>query len=175
MVDMVISGGQTGADFGGIYAANCVGIATGGYCAQGWRTEAGFSPWLAEYGLVEADKPGYPYRTRLNIEQSDGTLLLVTEPDSSGSKLTRELCSCDAGLGGLDRYGYPAGKPLFQIEWDDFGKPTNPRYTNEYLQAWVRRWLVTNRIAVLNVAGNRKSVSPNIEEWTVEFLTGVFL
>ena len=47
MLECIISGGQTGADQGGLLAARKSGIQTGGWCPLGWRTELGPAPWLA--------------------------------------------------------------------------------------------------------------------------------
>src|SRR4051812_38794183 len=58
--DIVISGGQTGADIGALRAAKALGIATGGYAPLGWRTETGERPSLGiDYGLVESDSADY--------------------------------------------------------------------------------------------------------------------
>jgi len=40
-LEMVISGGQTGADRGGLIAAKELGIPTGGTAPLGYKTEAG--------------------------------------------------------------------------------------------------------------------------------------
>jgi hypothetical protein len=41
MLELVISGGQTGADQGGLRATRACGIPTGGWAPRGWLTEAG--------------------------------------------------------------------------------------------------------------------------------------
>jgi hypothetical protein len=56
MIERVISGGQTGADQGGLRAAQACGIPTGGWAPRGWLTEAGPAPWLADWGLVECQE-----------------------------------------------------------------------------------------------------------------------
>jgi hypothetical protein len=53
MVERVICGGQVGTDQGALRAARRAGIPTGGWAPRGWLTEAGPSPWLAEYGVAE--------------------------------------------------------------------------------------------------------------------------
>jgi hypothetical protein len=52
MIEKVMSGGQTGADHGGLRAARRCGIATGGWAPRGWLTEAGPAEWLAEWDLL---------------------------------------------------------------------------------------------------------------------------
>jgi hypothetical protein len=53
MIERVISGGQTGADQGGLRAPRACAIPTGGWAPRGWLTEAGPAPCLEESGLVE--------------------------------------------------------------------------------------------------------------------------
>ena len=57
MITKVISGGQTGADRAGLFAARKFAIETGGYAPRGWLTESGTAPWLADYGLTECQYP----------------------------------------------------------------------------------------------------------------------
>lgn len=134
----VISGGQTGADRGGIDAAFELGLETGGTAPQGWRTSRGPDPELAKLGLTQDISAAYPPRTRLNVKNSDGTVIIGTRMQSPGSVLTHSLC-------------VQHGKPCKQI-----GLPED--YTNEevlehakVLAAWIRK----KKIMVLNVAGNR--------------------
>src|SRR3954452_23149986 len=76
MLDRVVSGGQTGADQGGLLAARAAGIPTGGWAPTGWETEDGPAPWLADFGLVECPEPGDKARTRANVRDSGATLWL---------------------------------------------------------------------------------------------------
>jgi hypothetical protein len=52
-IERVISGGQAGADQGGLRSARACGIATGGWAPCDWLPEAGPTPWLANWGLAE--------------------------------------------------------------------------------------------------------------------------
>jgi len=72
----IISGGQTGADQGGLIAARELGIPSGGTAPKDWLTESGSNEQLLRsFGLVECAEPGYDARTRKNVVDSDGTLL----------------------------------------------------------------------------------------------------
>src|SRR5262245_8934917 len=98
----IISGGQSGADHGGLLAARELGIPTGGTAPRGWQTETGpQESLLKSFGLVESREPGYPARTRQNVQDADGTLL-VGEYRSGGSALTANVAR-------------EAGKPLFHV------------------------------------------------------------
>lgn len=132
--ERIISGGQTGADQGGLFAARDLGIPTGGTAPKGWRTEAGPAPWLADYGLVESLASDYPGRTWRNINDSDATVIFG-DPTSAGSALTVRLCE----------------------------QSLKPYLLNESA-VLLRLWCEDNDIRVLNVAGNRESANPGIGE-----------
>ncbi len=152
-VKLIISGGQTGVDQAALRAAKTLGIPTGGYAPAGWLTEDGPAPWLAEYGLTQCDEPGYPPRTRANIQRADATLLLVwgaVGHRSSGSRLALKLA-------------LQAGKPITTI--DLTRSPDVP---------WALHLLPDVR--VLNVAGNRESLRPGLIGSTAEtFLAALFV
>lgn len=89
---MIISGGQTGADQGGLMAGRRLGLATGGYAPLGWWTEVGpREQLLKEFGLTEWQVPGYAARTRANAEFADVTLWFGTT-HSPGYRCTRAAC-----------------------------------------------------------------------------------
>src|SRR3546814_6084127 len=90
-VSLVISGGQTGADQGGLLGARDAGVRTGGTVPKGWRTEDGAASWLAEFGLVEGQGKSYSARTRANAAAADGTVLFGNHL-STGSALTERYC-----------------------------------------------------------------------------------
>ena len=144
-LNMVISGGQTGADQGGLLGTHDSGLRTGGTAPKGWRTEAGAAPWLANFGLVESDSISYSARTRANVEAADGTVLFG-DPKSKGSKLTEQYCN-------------DCGKPLLHIPYS--GEHSDIDYTAHTLANWLQQ----NRIDVLNVAGNRESGNLGIGDY----------
>ncbi len=131
-VQKIISGGQTGVDQVAILAARALGIPTGGTAAKGWSTEDGPAPWLEDYGLEECDRAGYPARTIENVRKSSATVIFG-DPESSGSRLTINACL---------RHNRPYA--------------VNPN------GIVLRAWCDMLDVAVLNVAGNRASVNPEI-------------
>lgn len=146
------SGGQCGADAGGLFAARILGLATGGWAPKGWRTDKGPAPWLESYGLREHTSTSYPPRTKLNVEGTDGTFILGIL-GSPGCSLTRA-------------YAEAKNKPLFTVPWVN-GQPLPPVEIR-----WAfNQWLVQNNVRVLNVAGNRETSNPGIEAVVVWFLT----
>jgi uncharacterized membrane protein len=125
----IISGGQTGADQGGLAAAKRLGLETGGLAPKGYRTENGSNPGLLKgvYGLEEAESPSYAARTAANVIAADGTVVFG-DVASSGSRETIAVCR-------------RVGKPYLK-------NPTPSEF---------EEWLIANQIRVLNVAGNRES------------------
>lgn len=148
----IVSGGQTGADQGGLTAAVVLGLRTGGWMPKGWKTENGPNPSLAGLGLKEHSSAAYQPRTRLNVRESDGTLVFGNSK-SPGSKLTLSTCGA-------------YGKPSFVVPWRS-GQSSKP---SRVLVKLFRQWLDDNDIEVLNVAGNRESGQPGIAKATSTFL-----
>jgi hypothetical protein len=87
---IIISGGQTGVDRGALDAALELGTPSGGWCPEQRRAEDGRIPDC--YPLSELPRSGYAERTRRNVEESDGTLILHHGPLSGGTKLTLDIC-----------------------------------------------------------------------------------
>src|SRR5215510_7209740 len=88
LLKQIISGGQTGADHGGLVAARELGFETGGTAPEGWLTENGpEEELLRSFGLVECDQKGFSARTRRNVEIASATLL-VGHYRTGGSRLT---------------------------------------------------------------------------------------
>lgn len=152
MIERVVSGGQTGADQGGLDAAVEFGLPTGGWIPKGFRTEKGANRDLEKLGLKETETDSYVPRTRLNARDSDGTIRIATDWKSRG-----EICT----LKGIKDYK----KPYIDVD---------PRNDFSQQVGEVIAWIGENDIRVLNVAGNRESKSPGIREFTVKFLLKVF-
>lgn len=72
MILRIISGGQTGADRGGLEAARDLGIQTGGWAPVGYKTEDGPDLTLKDFGLREGGS--YQDRTSSNVNEADGTV-----------------------------------------------------------------------------------------------------
>ena len=68
-----------------------LGIPCGGWCPAGRRSESG--PISRVYPLIEASSSFYPQRTRMNVRDSDATLIICSGPPSGGTLLTLELAN----------------------------------------------------------------------------------
>lgn len=153
-VEKIISGGQTGADQGGLYFAKAVGIKTGGTAPYQYRTENGnMFVLLGDYfGLEQHKSFRYPPRTLKNVKDSDGTVIFSKE-NTPGTILTEKYCKEES-------------KPCFIVR--DIME-TNGTVHSASAEKFVA-WLKENKIKVLNVAGNRESVSAGIKQKVVNFL-----
>ena len=89
MVEKIISGGQTGADRAALDVALELKIPCGGWCPKGRRAEDGRID--DRYPLKETPSTDYRVRTRLNVEESDGTLVITRGPLTGGTALTIKL------------------------------------------------------------------------------------
>ena len=143
----IVSGGQTGIDRAALDAAARLGLDRGGWCPRGRRAEDG--PIPRHYPLREAPVAAYATRTRLNVRDSDATLVVISGAADPGTRLTMRLARA-------------FGRPLRVIDLD---RPP-PRSA-------VRAWLRRHRVAVLNVAGPRESRSPGIHAAALPYLVHV--
>lgn len=149
MIAKIISGGQTGVDQGALDFAISRGKKHGGFCPKGRICENGTIP--KKYSLKEVDSDDYHVRTRLNVQMSDGTLIILGSGFmEKGTVLTRKFCR-------------ELKKPMLLIkdmlvkDLDELGEK-------------IKVWLEENKIIILNVAGNRESNAVGIQHKTKEIL-----
>jgi hypothetical protein len=143
MLQRVISGGQTGADQAGLYAAQEFGYETGGWAPGGFRTLAGNNPRILRdrFGLIETAQRNYQIRTELNAKNSDATIRLASNFNTPG-----ELCTLKA----ICKHK----KPYFDVNMSYWlGEFDRDQYIKQRTDEFVE-FLTSNQVAVLNVAGN---------------------
>lgn len=151
MIEKIISGGQTGVDRAALDAAIKLNIPHGGWCPKGRLAELE-TTIPKKYLLKETATSDFSERTKLNIQDSDGTLIFVPSlplPASinDGTKLT-------------EQEALARKKPHLII---DLSKEINIHLITE--------WIKTQEIKILNIAGPRESLSPGIYQKTLEVLT----
>lgn len=147
LVDRIVSGGQTGADRAALDWAIACGIPHGGWCPAGRRAEDGVID--ARYALTETLTEDYRQRTRLNVEDSDGTLILNLGELEGGTLETR-------------RFAERLNKPCHVVQLDGA--------VSRGLTFPVLAWLRARRVRVLNIAGPRESKRPGIYAAATAFL-----
>ena len=144
VIDRLISGGQTGVDRAALNVAAEFGIPSGGWCPRGRRAEDGRIP--ARFPLKECTSRNYAVRTRLNVEESDGTLILSRGELTGGTALTESIAR-------------QSRKPCLVID-----------LMAEFDARPVEEWITENRIRTLNVAGPRESQQAGIFDQACEYL-----
>lgn len=140
VIERIVSGGQTGADQGGLDAAIKAGVPHDGWCPAGRRSEDG--PIPSKYQLQETAEWEYPRRTRLNIQESDGTLIFTVGKPTGGSKLTFSLCE-------------ELTKPHLHVDLEF----PDPSMAVEQIVDFIDVY----GLKTLNVAGSRESKVPGIQ------------
>ncbi|NWH04911.1 putative molybdenum carrier protein [Desulfobacter latus] len=139
LLDKIVSGGQTGADRAALDVAMKFNIPHGGWITKGRRTESGPLPDI--YKLTEMDTRDYPARTRQNIIDSDGTVIIARGPLTGGSSLTH----------------------VFARKADKWVCRINLLEQDVFEAALILHAFILDRgIRILNVAGPRASHDPDI-------------
>ena len=149
LVQKIISGGQTGADRAALDWAIETGIPHGGWCPRSRKAEDGVID--PKYLLSATASPAYQLRTRQNVIDSDGTLILNLANLDGGTRRTKEIAE-------------RLKKPYMVVQLDA------DRYELESsaMDCWL--WLQEKAIATLNVAGPRESKRPGTYAATRAFL-----
>ncbi|MFQ5569079.1 MAG: putative molybdenum carrier protein [Rhodothermales bacterium] len=148
LLQMIVSGGQTGVDRAALDVAMSRGIRVSGWCPQGRRAEDGaIDP---RYPLQETPSDEYAERTAWNVRDSDGTLILLYDRSSPGTTRTIEEV-------------HMQGKPMLLVNLTLFPELID-----------TAGWIETNQIRVLNVAGPRESEAPGVYVEACAYLEELF-
>jgi len=144
----IVSGGQTGVDRAALDWAIAHGVRHGGWCPKGRRAEDGIIP--RRYRLKQTRSPAYNVRTRWNVRESDGTLIVsANHLIVGGTKLAAEFAES-------------LKKPLLHL-----AMTTGARRAARQLD----RFITQHRIHVLNIAGPRDSEEPGIQKFVQDVFT----
>jgi hypothetical protein len=149
--DRIVSGGQTGADRAALDWAIANGVPHGGWCPKGRRAEDGVIP--GDYDLRETDGDTYEERTRLNVRDSDGTVIFSIAAELKGGSAVTEMLARELG------------RPVLHLPWARSAVEAPGR---------LREFVERERIGVLNVAGPRASEEPEVGEFVRQVLDEAF-
>ena len=138
-VNQIVSGGQTGVDRAALDWARQREVVHGGWCPKGRLAADG--PLPAHYLLRETDSTGYRQRTKLNVRDSDATLLFNMGPLDGGTLQTV-------------RFAQTLRKPHLVVQLDELAL--------EGVVQNVRAWLAEGRFHTVNVAGPREEKRPGV-------------
>ncbi len=147
----IISGGQTGVDRAALDVAIELDILHGGWCPKGRLAEDGIIS--GKYQLIETSSSDINERTKLNIRDSDGTLILVPK---------LPITVTDGTILTIDEVKEKK-KPYMMVDLSvsqDHSK--------------ILQWMKENNITVLNIAGPRASQVEGIYETSLVFLKQLF-
>lgn len=143
----IISGGQTGVDRAALDVALQHGIACGGWCPSGRLDEYGKIP--ARYPVQELRHSDYSARTRQNVSDSHGTVIIYDRQLSGGSAETVRFCR-------------ELNRPHQLID--------TSAVSAETAADLIRDFLAKHKIDILNIAGPRQSQWPEGYDYAVRTL-----
>lgn len=149
MIKKIISGAQTGADRGALLAALKNNIEVGGWVPKGRRAEDGYVS--SDFPVLETPSRDYPQRTEWNVRDSDGTIVFNKAKNSRGCNLTIAMAS---------RYK----KPILVIK---------TQRSDEEVVASIVSFVNRYNLVTLNVAGNRESSVPGLQEYVERIMSAV--
>ncbi len=157
MIEKIVSGGQTGVDQAALDMAVECGISIGGWCPRGGLDENGRNILEMHASLIEATTSVPSERTKLNVRDSDGTLIIVPslplpEAIKDGTQLT-----IDEALR-LER-------PHLIISLAE----------KEGTAETILNWCTENNIHTLNIGGPRESSCPGIYEECCELFHELYI
>jgi hypothetical protein len=145
MLTKIISGGQTGVDRGALDAALSAAFPCGGWCPEGRKAEDG--PIPEGYPLQELPGADYLKRTRRNVADSDGTLVISFGESTGGTLATVRACQ-------------RLGKSLLVVDAS--------RGNAQDVAAQAAEFVRVNSIKVLNVAGPRESKHAGAHDFAMQ-------
>jgi hypothetical protein len=146
----IISGGQTGVDRGALDAALVQNFPCGGWCPPGRMAEDG--PIDKIYPLSEMNYGSYGERTRQNVIDSDGTVIIFFGELEGGTKVTLQFCR-------------HTGKPFELINGGEISEQDAAMLIRQFIESY--------SINVLNVAGPRQSKAPEGNDYTYKVMSNV--
>jgi hypothetical protein len=149
-ITRIVSGGQTGADRGGLDAALYCALPHGGWCPKGCRAEDGRIP--DKYQLQEMPSADYLARTEANVVDSDATVIFSYGRLEGGSLRTAEFAE-------------KHGKPWLHVDLKNSSRKQATKEVIDWLQGKhpTDDDVVPPDDCVLNVAGSRGSKAAGID------------
>ncbi|MDM8557336.1 putative molybdenum carrier protein [Candidatus Parabeggiatoa sp. HSG14] len=147
----IISGAQTGVDRAALDAALDSGVKTGGWCPEGRMADDGIIS--EKYPVKELPKSGYRQRTKRNVIDSDGTVIIYFDYPFPGGGTEQTIVFC-----------IKERKPYVLIDAEEL--------TIERASRKIKKFIDRNTISVLNVAGPNAGV-PKAYQYTKKVILSV--
>ncbi len=143
----IVSGGQTGVDRAALDAALESNTECGGWCPNGRKAEDGKIP--SHYPVNELKNAGYTKRTRQNVIDSDGTVIIYFATLSGGTEKTLLFC-------------LKQKKPYLLIDATELPDKRSTKSIQDFV--------TNNAIKILNIAGPRASGEPLAYGYTLRVM-----
>ena len=150
MIEILISGGQAGADRAALDVAIRHGFPHWGWCPAGRKAEDG--PISGQYHLTETPSAKYFQRTEWNVRDADGTVVFTFGDRATGGSL-RTIA-----------FARKHGKPCLHISREHCYQPALD----------LQQFVELHNIKRLNVAGSRESKNPGIHLWVMGVIEDAF-
>lgn len=147
----LITGGQTGVDRAVLDLALALQMEIGGWCPENRQAEDGILD--EKYPLQALPQGGYDERTRQNVQDSDGTLILYFGYLYGGTETTLH-------------YAIELHKPYLLLDMTELSHTGFKRKACEFIHI--------HDIALLNIAGPRASDEPDAYKSAYQALDALF-
>jgi hypothetical protein len=144
----IIAGGQTGADRAALDAAIDAGVPCGGWCPADRSAEDGVIP--SRYPVTPLASGGYAERTRRNVLDSDGTVIIAFGHPLQGGTETTRLAALELG------------RPMLIVDAS----------SEKEAAAKIAQFIRSHDIHILNIAGPRASEEPGIGAFVYDAVAG---
>lgn len=145
MLTKIVSGGQTGVDRGALDAALTMRFPCGGWCPENRMADDGVIP--ERYPVEILHDSGYRKRTRQNVIDSDGTIIIYFDYIYPRGGTEQTLLEC-----------IKQNRPYLLIDGHEL--------SNERAAERIGSFVIEKQISVLNVAGPKADRLPEAHLYT---------
>ena len=146
----IVSGAQTGVDRAALDAALESHAEVGGWCPEGRLSEDGTIPEM--YPVTELPNSGYRQRTKQNVIDSEGTVIIYFGYPTGGTEQTISFCIKER-------------KPYVLIDAEEFSIERASRKISKFVSEY--------SVSIMNVAGPRASGEPRAYEYARKVIKNV--